>query len=95
MLGQSAVHGAFAGYTGFTPGLLNTCARRLSALHVYSYYTWLRKPDDSLQLPNNVFRPYRHYVFLPIPVIIQVCVPLLPFLHFMPGAFLQGVCLLL
>lgn len=36
VLGQSAVHGAFAGYTGFTPGLLNT-----------------------------------HYVFLPIPVIIQ------------------------
>ena len=32
VLGQSAVHGAFAGYTGFTPGLLNTCARYLFAL---------------------------------------------------------------
>ena len=37
MLGQGAVHGAFAGYTGFTVGLVNT-----------------------------------HYVYLPIPVIIQV-----------------------
>lgn len=37
VLGQSAVHGAFAGYTGFTVGLVNT-----------------------------------HYVFLPIPTIIQV-----------------------
>ena len=37
VLGQGAVHGAFAGYTGFTVGLVNT-----------------------------------HYVYLPIPVIIQV-----------------------
>ncbi|KAK9859776.1 hypothetical protein WJX84_000389 [Apatococcus fuscideae] len=36
VLGQSAVHGAFAGFTGFTVGLVNT-----------------------------------HYVFLPIPTIIQ------------------------
>ena len=36
VLGQGAVHGAFAGYTGFTVGLVNT-----------------------------------HYVYLPIPVIIQ------------------------
>ena len=36
MLGQGAVHGAFAGFTGFTVGLVNT-----------------------------------HYVYLPIPVIIQ------------------------
>lgn len=38
VLGQGAVHGAFAGYTGFTVGLVNT-----------------------------------HYVYLPIPTIIQVC----------------------
>ena len=37
VLGQGAVHGAFAGFTGFTVGLVNT-----------------------------------HYVYLPIPVIIQV-----------------------
>lgn len=37
VLGQGAVHGAFAGYTDFTIGLVNT-----------------------------------HYVFLPIPTIIQV-----------------------
>lgn len=37
ILGQGAVHGAFAGFTGFTVGLVNT-----------------------------------HYVYLPIPVIIQV-----------------------
>lgn len=36
VLGQGAVHGAFAGFTGFTVGLVNT-----------------------------------HYVYLPIPVIIQ------------------------
>jgi 6-phosphofructokinase len=36
VLGQGAVHGAFAGYTGFTVGLVNT-----------------------------------HYVYLPIPTIIQ------------------------
>ena len=46
------------------------------------------KCDDSLQLPNNVSCPYRHYVFLPIPVIIQVYMPLLPFVYSMPGAFL-------
>ena len=38
VLGQGAVHGAFAGFTGCTVGLVNT-----------------------------------HYVYLPIPVIIQVC----------------------
>ncbi len=37
VLGQGAVHGAFAGFTGCTVGLINT-----------------------------------HYVYLPIPVIIQV-----------------------
>lgn len=42
ILGQGAVHGAFAGYTGFTVGLVNT-----------------------------------HYVYLPIPVIIQVPLPCL------------------
>jgi 6-phosphofructokinase 1 len=36
VLGQGAVHGAFAGFTGFTVGLVNT-----------------------------------HYVYLPIPTIIQ------------------------
>lgn len=41
ILGQGAVHGAFAGFTGFTVGLVNT-----------------------------------HYVYLPIPVIIQVGVSL-------------------
>ena len=40
VLGQSAVHGAFAGFTGFTVGLVNT-----------------------------------HYTYLPIPAIIQACLP--------------------
>ena len=43
VLGQGAVHGAFAGYTGFTVGLVNT-----------------------------------HYVYLPIPVIIQVSLAVHP-----------------
>ena len=50
------------------------------------------KCDDNLQLPDNVACPYRHYVFLPIPVIIQVYMPFNPFLHFMPEAFSE-MCL--
>ena len=46
ILGQGAVHGAFAGFTGFTVGLVNT-----------------------------------HYVYLPIPVIIQVRSPPHPLLE--------------
>ena len=57
VLGQGAVHGAFAGFTGCTVGLVNT-----------------------------------HYVYLPIPVVIQVSHPHLLIASVVPSS---PVCLLL
>ncbi len=88
------MHGAFAGYTGFTPGLLNTCARHLFAqLSASVSHLNKQEPDTSFMVPDIAAHPYRHYVFLPIPVIIQVCVP--PFTVSLdtcqaPGAILQS-----
>lgn len=58
VLGQGAVHGAFAGFTGCTVGLVNT-----------------------------------HYVYLPIPVIIQVTCLFLLTLYCTKGLFHHKACL--
>ena len=55
VLGQGAVHGAFAGFTGCTVGLVNT-----------------------------------HYVYLPIPVIIQVISDLTHIQHHAVGSSCSG-----
>ena len=76
-----------------TPALRRACSTRVPVTFLRFMVTASMYDLHSLmRLSNSVSGPYRHYVFLPIPVIIQVHMPSLLCLAFTKGPFCK-VCL--